>query len=321
MSKNLLWDGNSFTYDGNTDVTVDRNKYIGGSDCGAILGHNTYTSPLDTCLNKRGEGTEFNGNESTRIGDAMEDFTRDVLLPLKLKELGVDNIEIFKSDYTYYSSAYPWMNAHIDGIVKHPEYGQGVLELKAFGPDSYPYWSLEKFPTSYLYQVLHYMIVMNANWAILFGACGTKLELRYIFRDDYKLEIQSIIEKEQEFYERYMDGLEYPPATSQDSNGLLSMYPDCEDKVVELPLSFEPWFDEYLQLTATEKDAKSKKSMIQNKFKEFLGKSKFGTLGAHKATWTRKASESFDTALFKKENPELLRKYTKKSTYSRLTIK
>lgn len=57
----------------NFDVTIDRDKYIGGSDIPAIMGISPFTSRWDLLLEKAGlKERDFQGNEYTEYGHIIE---------------------------------------------------------------------------------------------------------------------------------------------------------------------------------------------------------------------------------------------------------
>ena len=51
-----------------------RRGYIGGSDAGAILGMNPYSSAFSVWAEKTGSVPEFEGNTSTKVGSYLEDL-------------------------------------------------------------------------------------------------------------------------------------------------------------------------------------------------------------------------------------------------------
>lgn len=59
-----------------------RLKGIGGSDIGAIMGHNPWRSPLDVYLDKIGEGEPIEDNFAMRLGRTMEVTLRDAYIEL-----------------------------------------------------------------------------------------------------------------------------------------------------------------------------------------------------------------------------------------------
>ena len=60
------------------DVTIDRFKWIGGSDIPAIMGISPFTTRFDLLLFKAElKENDFKGNEYTRYGQVMEPKIRD----------------------------------------------------------------------------------------------------------------------------------------------------------------------------------------------------------------------------------------------------
>lgn len=62
------------------DVTIDRDKYIGGSDIPIIMGLSSFRTRWQLLLEKAGiEKSSFGGNEYTEYGDIMEPQIRDYI--------------------------------------------------------------------------------------------------------------------------------------------------------------------------------------------------------------------------------------------------
>ena len=51
-----------------------RNKYIGGSDAGAVVGLDDYKSPYSLWAEKTGRIPSFSGNITTSVGAYLEEF-------------------------------------------------------------------------------------------------------------------------------------------------------------------------------------------------------------------------------------------------------
>ena len=58
----------------NQDFTVNRSKYLGGSDIGAILGFSKYRSAVDVWLEKTGRIMNEVDNLPVRFGSFAEEF-------------------------------------------------------------------------------------------------------------------------------------------------------------------------------------------------------------------------------------------------------
>lgn len=62
------------------DVTIDRNKYIGGSDIPIIMGISTFKTRFNLLLEKAGlQDDDFNGNQYTEYGNILEPQIRDYI--------------------------------------------------------------------------------------------------------------------------------------------------------------------------------------------------------------------------------------------------
>ena len=62
------------------DVTIDRDKYIGGSDIPIIMGISPFRKRYDLLLEKAGLAeSDFNGNIYTEYGDVLEPKIRDYI--------------------------------------------------------------------------------------------------------------------------------------------------------------------------------------------------------------------------------------------------
>ena len=95
-----LWDG---------DTSSDRDKYIGGSDAGTILGLNPWKSPYTLWCEKTGLLTpeDISDKEAVWWGNYDEEgvarrFTEKT------------NLEVQRSNKSYYLEEYPFLIGHID---------------------------------------------------------------------------------------------------------------------------------------------------------------------------------------------------------------
>lgn len=96
-----------------------RLKGIGGSDIGAIMGHNPWRSPLDVYLDKIGESKPIEDNFAMRFGQTMEVTLRKAygeLHNINIIHSDDDTLMIFESSNTLL----PFYH-HPDGIIDGPE--------------------------------------------------------------------------------------------------------------------------------------------------------------------------------------------------------
>lgn len=110
----------------NPNVTIDRYKYIGGSDLPTILGQNLKydKKPYDLALEKaRIKPSEFKGNQFTKYGQKMEPVIRDYINSV----YGVNYLEDTIIDST------KGYRGNTDGIDRNASIP--ILEIKTFGDE------------------------------------------------------------------------------------------------------------------------------------------------------------------------------------------
>ena len=181
-----------------------RTTGIGGSDAGAIMGMNKYSSPLTIYLSKKNvEG--FKGNASTEWGHILED-------PIRKKAAEELGVEIISVPGMYTSNDIPYMNANIDGLC-HAENqvtiggesieGFGGFEIKTSSRGEG--FSEDEIPDSYYCQVQHYMAVTNLPWFILTAFfMNTKRVRHYVIRRNDDFIYNQLIPAEKDFWENYV---------------------------------------------------------------------------------------------------------------------
>lgn len=118
------------------DVTIDRDKFVGGSDIPIIMGLSPFKTRWQLLLQKAGiEENTFNGNRYTEYGDEMEGKIRDYINKLYKTNFQPDRKYVDKCRF------------HCDG-----NNGEKILEIKT---TSHIYDSVNDYKI-YLVQVLAY---------------------------------------------------------------------------------------------------------------------------------------------------------------------
>lgn len=121
------------------DVTVDRNKFIGGSDIPVIMGISPFKTRYQLLLEKAGlVENEFTGNRFTQYGDDIEPLIRDYIN------------EKYKTDFAPAKKINGDLRGHTDGVNKDT-----VLEIKS---TSQIHETVDEY-IIYLVQLLFYMNV------------------------------------------------------------------------------------------------------------------------------------------------------------------
>ena len=181
---------------------------IGGSDASAVLGLNPYKTNVELWEEKTGlkKPKPMSNNAAVEYGFKAEK-------PL---------VDLFKLDYPQYSVKVPkgeiyvhdngFMFASVDGrLTKKATKELGVLEVKTstvFASMHREKWN-ERIPDNYYIQVLHYMAVTNASFAVLKAQLKsvdnngeTRLITKHYFINaaDVQEDIDYLVKKETEFW-------------------------------------------------------------------------------------------------------------------------
>lgn len=131
------------------DVTIERDKYIGGSDIPAIMGISTFKTRYELLLEKAGlKESDFTGNRYTVYGQKLEPKIREYInsqMPTGAK---------FEPNKTTVGD----IRCHTDGFN-----GYCVLEIKT---TSHIFETLEEYKV-YLVQLLKYMEVNKVENGLL----------------------------------------------------------------------------------------------------------------------------------------------------------
>lgn len=190
FKESLSTNNEVYEYANDDDWHTLREKRIGGSDIGAILGVNKYKSIIDVYIDKT-EGTKFEGNEATFWGH-MHEATIMKVFAQKHREFNV-----YQAPYSVIDD---FLIANLDAVLKDRSTGEhGVLEIKTTNAFNYKDWEGDVVPQYYYAQVQHYLMLTGYKFAyiaVLIGGNHYK---------DFKIErseedIALIREKATEFY-------------------------------------------------------------------------------------------------------------------------
>ena len=225
----------------NQDFTLDRTKYIGGSDIGAILGLSKFRTPLEVWLEKTGKETKQADSLPLRFGSFAEDFVAS-------EYSRATGFELLHDESIHLHPHHAFMSAHIDRFVMgnglgdalnnepNPELLQRsgdarthlpikILECKTANPFSASHWGeagTDQVPMSYLCQCIWYMAITGierADLAVLFGNSDFRI---YEIARDKELE-DLVIEKAIAFWHDYvLKDIPPPPTNEQDCQTLFS---------------------------------------------------------------------------------------------------
>lgn len=230
----------------------ERQKGIGGSDVGAILGINKWKTPFEVYLEKTEPITEVKEqSEAAYWGDQFEEVVA--------KEFERRTGKKVRRDRRHFKhKKYPFIVANIDRRVVGES---AVLECKTANQFLSKEWEDEEIPASYLVQVQHYLEVTGAKKgyiAVLIG--GQKFIWKEVERDEEL--IRMIIDAEKEFWKLVENKT---PPTLDGSSAAEKWVNEKfkianEGEIVELDSSYKNKLQEYFELKNVKRNLKRKLS-------------------------------------------------------------
>lgn len=197
-------------------VLADRNEWlknrmngIGGSEISAVIGQNPYMTNIELWELKTGRRTPEDISEKSfvKYGTQAEMHLRE-LFRLDFPEYSVDYVE----NNSFTNSKYPWAKASLDGWLTEKETGRkGVWECKTteiLQSMQKEKWN-QQIPMNYYCQVLFYMAVIEADFAVLKAQLKTVFEgipylqtrHYHIEREEVQRDIDYLMKKGAEFWE------------------------------------------------------------------------------------------------------------------------
>lgn len=282
------------------DVTIERQRYIGGSDIPAIMGISTFKTRWELLLEKSGlKETDFVGNRYTVYGQKMEPKIRDFINCGMMKP--------FEPNKTTVGD----IRCHTDGFN-----GGCVLEIKT---TSHIYETAGEYKV-YLVQLLKYMEVNNVSQGLLavykrpddFNLEFEPKRLRTfeIHIEDYTdllAEVNSEIDRFRADLERLKNN---PLLTEQDffeSNALVSL----SSKVIV----FENQLAMLKEIEQECKDAKKQlyEEMLKHGIKSWVTPNGTKVTMIMEIPATTETVQAFDEGAFKAEHSELYAEYLRET--------
>lgn len=145
---------------------LEHRTRIGGSECAALVGMNPWMTNVDLFQIKTGRKKRADLGDSAAVeyGRQAEEHIR-AIFALDHPSMVVDYVP----ENLWTNDAIPWAHASLDGWLKDEDGRRGVLEIKTANVTaaaSKKKWD-GMIPPQYFCQVLLYMAVTEADFAIL----------------------------------------------------------------------------------------------------------------------------------------------------------
>ena len=173
---------------------------IGGSDVAAIMGISPFATSRDLYNDKVGVEPvieEESNWVALEVGHRLEDLVAEIFS----KKTG---LEVFPVRIMFRHPLYPFILADVDFFVRMPDGSFAILECKTCNYNAKDKWADGNIPDHYVYQVRHYMAVMNIHHAFIACLWGnSEKDFVYYPLDRDLLEEENIIEQEEYFWKEY----------------------------------------------------------------------------------------------------------------------
>lgn len=292
----------------------ERNKGIGGSDAGIILGLNKYRTAFELWLEKTGqvEPVEID-NEAIYWGNQMEDVVAKEFEKRTGKKVRRHNFMLTHPDH-------PFIKANVDRFVVGES---AVLECKTASAYLAKEWEGNEIPETYLVQVQHYLGVTGKEKgyiAVLLG--GNRFVWKEVERDEEL--INMIFEAEKHFWEHHVLGF-VPPALDGSSAAekyIKEKYQRAEkDKQIVLPGELKELIDQYKKIKDDEKLISTAKTELENKIKSELKDAETGTVGEYVVAWKNQERSTVDSKALREKFPDIYNEVIKTSSFRKFDIK
>ena len=273
-----------------------RCKYIGGSDAGAIMGMNPFSSPFSVWAEKTGNIEPFAGSLKTKIGTQFEEFVASVFE----EETGK---KVRRCNFTLVNDEYPWACANLDREVIGED---AILECKTTNSRlNTVKFKNGEYPDQWLCQMMHYLAVTGKKKAYL--AVLSECRDFHVFeleRDEE--DIRTLMEAEKSFWRDYvLTGIQPPVDDSEATSAALSeMFPHDDGSEIILDVDEELLARRKI-LKDSEKSIRDELAGIDNELRAKIGNATYGICGSYKVSYKEQTTSGIDRKKLAEDFPAL----------------
>lgn len=306
-----------------------RKKGLGGSDMGAIMGLNKYSSPLKVYMDKvENIREDVSKKSAVRKGKDLESLIRTLYVT---PYLGDQGYSVRTLQHILINNIYPWIRANLDGIAVNMDNPQDYtkhigIEIKVVTPFAEDAWNGEDYcgvPASYYAQCQTYMLVTGVQKFVLCALFENNWEMHYYDIPRDEAFIARIIKESKHFYEYHMQ-LKIRPTVK------LPIDTEIVPKLVKEAEATIPTFTtdtmsekivEYREAVKARKEAEKVEDELKSELVDRYTKGERPASPLTKISISVIESRRLDTKKLQEEQPGLCEQYMTTTTSSRVTIK
>lgn len=292
----------------------ERQKGIGGSDVGAIMGVSRWKSAFEVYVDKIEEITEVSeSSESSYFGNVLEEVVAREFSSRTGKKVRKDNRQLVHKTHEF-------MMGNIDRRIVGEN---SILECTTVNAFKAKEWDGEEIPPSFILQCQHYMEVMGADNCYIAALIGGQRFVHKEIKRDEEL-ISMIVEAEKDFWINHVEK-RIPPKLdgSEAASKYLSKTFKNFDKALEVNLKaeYKDKINEYLNIKNQMKTLDEALKTIENNLKNELGNAEKGIVEKFQVVWKGIISNRIDSKALKEIYPEIYKEVCKQSVSRRFEIK
>lgn len=293
-------------------ATVDRTKFLGGSDAPVVLGISPWRTPLDLWRDKTQPAMPENLDPDRRRvlerGKRMEPYVIDMLAA----ETGAFIVE---RNARYIDPEFGFLACEIDAEALADSDNERVnIEIKTVSPFKAREWGelgSDEIPVHYTAQAQHGMMVTGRRlcvFGVLIG--GDDFRIYQVQRDDEI--IAAMRQREVAFWRDHVEALQPPPPTS--AADIEALFRRDAGTAVEATPEIMGALDRVRAAKAAEKDAEAAKELIALHMRDAA---RLTFQGRDVATWKTQQARRFDQRAFQAAHADLFEQFVK-TTESRV---
>lgn len=285
----------------------ERRKSIGGSDAGALLGLNEYTSPYALWCEKTGKiiPEDISDKEAVRIGNDLEQYVAERWMEKTGKKVRRDNSMIYNSDY-------PFAHANIDRAVIGERAG---LECKTTSS-----WEILQqcrdghYPDQWYAQITHYLMVTGWDrWYLGVLVLGKGFFEFTIERNE--AEIAALAASESDFWSNVTNNTPPPLDGAESTTEALKTIlgdsaPGRSVDLTAVSTDITLW----LALKKKIKELEAEQARYQEAIMQFMGQAEKGSFGNTSISFKTQIRRIFDRESYEAAHGPISDQYFREST-------
>lgn len=291
-----------------------RQKGVGGSDVGAIMGVNRWKSPFEVYVDKTEEITEVKeSGELCYWGDTLEEVVAREFSIRTGKRVRKDNRQLVHKTHEF-------MIGNIDRRIVGENSFLECITVNAFKAKE---WEGEEIPPSVLLQCQHYMEVMEADSCHIAALIGGQRFVHKEIKRDEEL-ASMIVEAEKDFWINHVQkGIPPNLDGSEAASKYLSKAFKNFNRELEVNLKAESKdkIKDYLNIKNQMKTLEEALKTIENNLKNDLGNAEKGSIENFQVIWKGIISKRINSKILKEKYPEIYKEVCKESASRRFEVK